>query len=81
MADKHVKLEITSAVWIDGVMKTLGSIVTVPEDVAKNLLHRQRAVLATANAAEKTTDETGGADGGDDKATDPAADKPKGGKK
>lgn len=77
MADKQVKLKITSAIAIGGEIKRPGTVVSVAEDVAKNLLHRGRAELATAGAADETT----GAEGGDDKTTDPAADKPKGGRK
>ncbi len=76
MADKQVKLKITSAIAIGGDIKRPGTVVTVAEDVAKNLLHRGRAELATA--AAEGADE--GADGGDDKGGD-TADKSKGGKK
>lgn len=65
MADKQIKIKITSAVAIDGKIKVPGTLVNVPEDVAKNLLNRGRAELATA-----ATDENGSDD-----------DKPKAGKK
>lgn len=74
MADKQVKLKITSAIAIGGKIQRPGTVVSVAEDVAKNLLHRGRAELATA-AAEDTGD-----DGGDG-TTDDTTDKPKGGKK
>ena len=84
MADKQVKIKITSAIAIGGKIKTPGTIVTVSEDIAKNLLHRGRAELATAAAegADEGADggDDKGADGGDDKGGD-TADKSKGGKK
>ncbi|AVO37387.1 hypothetical protein [Pukyongiella litopenaei] len=70
MADKQVKLKITSAIAIGGQIQRAGTVVAVSEDVAKNLLHRGRAELATAEMA--TGPET---KGGDD------AGKVKGGKK
>lgn len=48
MADKLVNLKITSAIAIGGEIKTAGTIVNVPEELAKNLMHRGRAELATA---------------------------------
>lgn len=69
MAEKQLKLKITSAIAIGGEIKRAGTIVTVAEDVAKNLLHRGRAELATA--ADKGADEEG----------DDTAEKSKGGKK
>jgi hypothetical protein len=47
MADKQVKIKITSAVSIGGEIKRPGTVVTVAEDLAKNLLNRGRAELAT----------------------------------
>lgn len=47
MADKKVKIKITSAVSIDGKIKIPGRVVTVAEELAKNLLHRGRAEVAT----------------------------------
>jgi hypothetical protein len=47
MADKNVKIKITSAVAIGGEIKRPGTVVTVAEELAKNLLHRGRADLAT----------------------------------
>lgn len=54
-------LKLTSAIAIAGVICKAGDIVEVPEQAAKNLLHRGKAVLATAD------DEGGGSDEGDDK--------------
>lgn len=48
MAEKQVKLKITSAIAIGGEIKPAGSVVTVPEGLAKNLMHRGRAELVTA---------------------------------
>jgi hypothetical protein len=39
------QLKITSAVVIDGDIKVAGSIVTLGEDDAKDLLRREKAVL------------------------------------
>ncbi|MEP1637281.1 Rho termination factor N-terminal domain-containing protein [Ascidiaceihabitans sp.] len=50
MADKQVKIKITSAVAIGGEIKRPGTIVTVAEELAKNLLHRGRAELATGES-------------------------------
>lgn len=52
MADKLIKLKITSAVAIGGVVKRPGSVVTLSEADAKNLLHRNRAILAEAETPE-----------------------------
>lgn len=62
MADKSIKLMITSAIAIDGKIQRAGQIVTVSESVAKNLLSRGRAELAeldedTANAQDAPTGE------------------------
>lgn len=56
MAEKQVKLKITSAIAIDGEIVTSGTVVTVAEGLAKNLLQRGRAELATAGG-EKTVAE------------------------
>lgn len=50
MADKQVKIKITSAVAIGGEIKRPGAVVTVAEELAKNLLHRGRAEVATGDA-------------------------------
>jgi hypothetical protein len=50
MANKQVKIKITSAVSIGGEIKRPGTVVSVAEELAKNLLHRGRAELATAEA-------------------------------
>lgn len=42
----HIKL--TSAIGIGGLIYRAGSIVEVSDDAAKNLLHRGKGVLATA---------------------------------
>lgn len=57
MADKQVKIKITSAVGIRGEIKKPGTVITVAEDIAKNLLQRGRAELAT-----KGTDDDGDKD-------------------
>lgn len=49
MADKQIELKITSAIAIGGEIKPAGSVVAVPEGLAKNLMHRGRAELATAS--------------------------------
>lgn len=43
---KTIKLKLSSAVVINGGIYRAGREVEVSEDVAKNLLHRGRAVLA-----------------------------------
>jgi Rho termination factor, N-terminal domain. len=52
MANKQATIKITSAIGIDGKIKKPGTIITVDEDVAKNLLQRGRAVLDTAEGIE-----------------------------
>lgn len=56
MADKQVKLKITSAIAIGGKIQRPGAVVSVAEDVAKNLLHRGRAELATAQVSDKPSE-------------------------
>ena len=46
---KMVKLKLSAAVVIDGGIYKAGREVEVSEEVAKNLLHRGRAVLAGDN--------------------------------
>lgn len=46
---KMVKLKLSAAVVIDGGIYKAGREVEVSEEVAKNLLHRGRAVLASDN--------------------------------
>lgn len=43
-----VFLKLTSAIPVDGEIITAGNLVEVDELLAKNLLHRGKAVLATA---------------------------------
>lgn len=50
-------LKITSAVVIDGRIRKAGAIVEVSESVAKQLLARGKAVLATAEDIPAATDE------------------------
>lgn len=59
MADKQVKIKITSAVAIGGEIKRPGSVVTVAEEFAKNLLHRGRAELATGDAESASAEVDG----------------------
>ncbi|KPU84846.1 hypothetical protein JI58_01315 [Marinosulfonomonas sp. PRT-SC04] len=49
MADKQIKLKITSAIVIGGEIIVAGTTVTVAEALAKNLMHRGRAELLTAS--------------------------------
>lgn len=53
MAGNQIKLIITSAIAIGGQIKTPGTEVTVDEDLAKNLMHRGRAELATDGGQAK----------------------------
>lgn len=46
---KMVKLKLSAAVVIDGGIYKAGRDVEVSEEVAKNLLHRGRAILAGDN--------------------------------
>jgi len=46
---KTIAIKITSAVVIDGVIARVGDIVTVSETVARDILGREKAVLATAD--------------------------------
>lgn len=46
---KMVKLKLSAAVVIDGGIYKAGRAVEVSEEVAKNMLHRGRAVLAGDN--------------------------------
>ena len=61
MADKQVKIKITSAVAIGGEIKRPGAVVTVAEELAKNLLHRGRAEVATGDADDASVEVDGGA--------------------
>lgn len=51
MNQKLYALKLTAAVAIAGVMHRRDSVVEVDEALAKNLLHRGKAVLATAEDA------------------------------
>lgn len=55
MADKQIKLKITSAIVIGGEIIVAGKTVTVAEALAKNLMARGRAELLTASG--KSADE------------------------
>jgi hypothetical protein len=55
---KSFVLKLTSAIAVDGEVVAAGGLVEVDEPTAKNLLHRGKAVLATA--------EDGVEDDGDD---------------
>lgn len=60
---KSYVLKLTSAVAIDGQISRAGSLVEVSEPEAKNLLHRGKAVLATAeDGVEQHEDEDQGED-------------------
>ena len=59
MADKQVKIKITSAVAIGGEIKRPGTVVTVAEELAKNLLHRGRAEVATSDADDASVEVDG----------------------
>ena len=61
MADKQVKIKITSAVAIGGEIKRPGAVVTVAEELAKNLLHRGRAEVATGDADDASVEADGDA--------------------
>lgn len=61
MADKQVKIKITSAVAIGGEIKCPGAVVTVAEELAKNLLHRGRAEVATGDADDASVEVDGDA--------------------
>ena len=52
MAEKTVKVKITSAIAIAGKIKTPGTTVEIGEDLAKNLINRGRAELAKGKAAK-----------------------------
>ena len=64
---KSVVLKLTSAIAMDGSIATAGELIEVEMTVAKNLLHRGKAVLVTEAdgvPAEVTSDDDG--DDGDD---------------
>lgn len=46
---KQVHIKLTSAIGIGGILYRAGSIVEVSEDAAKNLMHRGKGELATAD--------------------------------
>ena len=60
---KNYILKLTSAVAFGGVISKAGELVEVTEAEAKNLLHRGKAVLATA---EDGVEQSGEDDGGED---------------
>ena len=51
MADKNVKIKITSAIAVSGDIVKPGKVIEAPESVAKNLLERGRAELVTKEAS------------------------------
>lgn len=51
--EQTVHLKITSAIVVDGKLRTRGAIVSLPERQAVNLLERGKAVVATAEDATK----------------------------
>lgn len=60
---KSYFLKLTSAVAIDGDIVRAGALIEVSEAEAKNLLHRGKAVLATAeDGVEQHEDENDGED-------------------
>jgi|GEM_PF-1457178 len=56
MAEKTVKVKITSAIAIAGKIKTPGTTVEIGEDLAKNLIGRGRAELAKGKSAKAEGD-------------------------
>lgn len=56
MAEKLVKIKITSAIAIAGKIVTAGKRVEVAESMAKNLMERGRAELATADKKQSVDD-------------------------
>lgn len=52
MAEKTAKVKITSAVAIAGKIKKPGTVVEIGEDLAKNLMGRGRAELATGKGTK-----------------------------
>ena len=56
MAEKTVKVKITSAIAIAGKIKTPGTTVEIGEDLAKNLINRGRAELAKGKTAKAEGD-------------------------
>ena len=56
MAEKTVKVKITSAIAIAGKIKTPGTTVEIGEDLAKNLINRGNSELAKGKAAKAEGD-------------------------
>ena len=76
-----VKLTITAAIAVDGKIRPVGSTITVPDALARQLLNRRRAEIfepakvkgggkpltaAQKKAAEKAADDGDDGDDGDD---------------
>ncbi len=55
---KSFVLKLTSAIAVDGDVVAAGGLVEVDEATAKNLLHRGKAVLATAEDGVDDDDDT-----------------------
>lgn len=55
---KSFVLKLTSAIAVDGEVVAAGGLVEVDEPTAKNLLHRGKAVLATAEDGVDDDDDT-----------------------
>lgn len=45
---KTATVKLTSAIGVQGVMYRAGTVMDIPEDAAKDLLRRGKAVVATA---------------------------------
>lgn len=54
---KSVVLKLTSAIAMDGSIAKAGELIEVEMNVAKNLLHRGKAVVATEADGAPTADE------------------------
>lgn len=67
---KTFSLKLTSAIALGGQIRTAGAIVDVDEATAKNLLHRGKALVATADDGQAEPE----APAGDEAATKAAAD-------
>jgi len=51
------QIKITSAVVVDGVIKTAGTVLLMDENDAKDLLRREKAVLDYSELQAASTDE------------------------
>lgn len=55
-----IKVKVTSAFAVDGTVHKAGQIVDVPDKLARNLLHRDKVVLAAAETPDEAPDEPTG---------------------